>query len=360
VSQPPTCVIYNPAAGRGRARDLVNQVRTWAAPGAEMRETSAPGHGVELARAAADEGFERVIAAGGDGTVNEVANGLMRADRRATMGVWPLGSSNDYAFALGLDDWFRAEGKGVPLRPRAADVGVVSGGRREHFYLNCAGVGFNGMVALDSRKIRWLRGMPLYALAYLRCLLWHFRAPPAVVEWGDGVGHPTPSGELRSPGDPSPTGRGGGRGVSPQVQPPPPLPAGEGSARREAGGPGVGMSTKWMSLTSPLLALTVNVGVREGGFPITPAARVDDGRFDFVHVADLRRWDLIRLLPALMAGKIPADEPKIRTGTAARVRVTSGVPLCCHADGEFACVPADGVTELTFDTLPGRVTVEGA
>jgi diacylglycerol kinase (ATP) len=264
-----------------------------------MRETSAPGHGVELARAAADEGFERVIAAGGDGTVNEVANGLMRASRRATMGVWPLGSSNDYAFALGLDGWFKAAGKGVPLRPRAADVGVVSGGRREHFYLNCAGVGFNGMVALDSRKIRWLRGMPLYALAYLRCLLWHFRAPATRVEVDDTT-HST-----------------------------------------------------------PLLALTVNVGVREGGFPITPAARVDDGRFDFVHVADLRRWDLIRLLPALMAGKIPADEPKIRTGTASRVRVTSDVPLCCHADGEFACVPADGVTELTFDTLPGRVTVEG-
>ena len=299
MAHPPTCIVYNPAAGRGRARKLVNKVRTWAAASAELRETTAPGHGAELAQSAAEEGFTRVIAAGGDGTVNEVANGLMRAARPATMGVWPLGSSNDYAFALGLTDWWMTEGKGVALRPRAVDVGQVTGGRREHFYLNCAGVGFNGMVALDSRRIRWLRGMPLYALAYLRCLMWHFRTPVTRVEL-DGE-----------------------------------------------------------AVSAPLLALTVNVGIREGGFPITPHAKVDDGRFDFLHVADLRRWDLIRMLPRLMAGNIPTDHPKIRPGTAARVRVVSDTPLCCHADGEFACVPADGVRELTFDTLPGRLMVEG-
>ena len=136
---------------------------------------------------AADEGFERVIAAGGDGTVNEVANGLLRASKPATMGVWPLGSSNDYAFALGLNVWWKTEGKGVSLRSRAVDVGQVKGGERELFYLNCAGVGFNGMVALDSRQIRWLRGMPLYGLAYLRCLMWYFRTPVTRVELDDAT-----------------------------------------------------------------------------------------------------------------------------------------------------------------------------
>lgn len=299
MAHPPTCVIFNPAAGRGRARKLVNKVRTWAAPSAELRPTSAPGHGVELARQAADEGFERVIAAGGDGTVNEVGNGLMLANRPATMGVWPLGSSNDYAFSLGLDTWWKRQGNGVTLQRRAVDVGAIRGAKREHFYLNCAGVGFNGMVALDSRRIRWLRGMPLYALAYLRAMMWHFRAPPTTVQFDD------------------------------------------------------------LQLHTPLLALTVNVGIREGGFPITPRAKLDDGRFDTVHVADLRRWDLIRLLPRLMAGNIPTDHPKIRLGSCKTVRVAAVTPLCVHADGEFACVPADGVTELTFETLPGRLVVEG-
>lgn len=298
MAQPPTCVIFNPAAGRGRARKLIDRVRAWAAPGAELRPTSEPGHGAELARIAADEGFERVIAAGGDGTVNEVGNGLMRASKAAVMGVWPLGSSSDYAFSLGLSDWWAKRGNGVELHRQAVDVGAVRGAKREHFYLNCAGVGFNGMVALDSRRIRWLRGMPLYALAYLRSLMWYFRAPATRVQLDE------------------------------------------------------------LKLDTPLLALTVNVGIREGGFPITPNAKVDDGRFDFVHVADLRRWDLIRLLPRLMAGNLPTDHPKIRTGMASRVQVISQTPLCVHADGEFTCVPADGVTELTFETLPGRLVVE--
>jgi diacylglycerol kinase (ATP) len=298
VPYPPTCVIYNPAAGRGRARKLVDKVRTWAAGGAEVRATTGPGHGAELAKAAAEEGFERVIAAGGDGTVNEVGNGLLRASRPAVMGVWPLGSSNDYAFSLGLTDWWKRQGDGVPLRRRAVDVGATKSSKGEHFYLNCAGVGFNGMVALDSRRIRWLRGLPLYALAYLRALVWYFRAPVTRVRFDD------------------------------------------------------------TEVSTPLLALTVNVGVREGGFPITPNAQLDDGRFDYVLAADLRRWDLISILPRLMAGKLPTDHPKIRLGTCTKVVVSGETPLCVHADGEFACIPADRVTEMTFDTLPGRLTVE--
>lgn len=255
---------------------------------------------MELARQAADEGFERVIAAGGDGTVNEVGNGLLRAAKPAVMGVWPLGSSNDYAFALGLTEWLKRQGGGVPLRRRAVDVGATRSSKGEHFYLNCAGVGFNGMVALDSRRIRFLRGMPLYALAYLRAMAWYFRTPTTRVRFDAA------------------------------------------------------------EVVSPLLALTVNVGIREGGFPITPAAKLDDGQFDYVHVADLRRWDLIRLLPRLMAGKLPTDHPKIRLGTCTQVAVSGETPLCVHADGEFACVPADGVTQMTFDTLAGRLTVEAA
>jgi diacylglycerol kinase family enzyme len=261
--------------------------------------TREPGHALELAEQAAAAGFEVVVAAGGDGTVNEVGNGLLRANRRAVMGVWPLGSSNDYAFALGLGKWWKRRGDGAGLRRRTVDIGVIRGRGREHFYLNCAGVGFNGMVALDSRRIRWLRGMPLYALAYLRAMAWYFRTPVTRVGLDE------------------------------------------------------------LELVSPLLALTVNLGIREGGFPITPSARVDDGRFDFVHVADLRRWELIANLPRLMAGNIPTNHPKIRTGTAARIQVKSDAPLCVHADGEFACVPADGVMELTFEILAGRLVVEG-
>src|SRR5437762_2092597 len=103
----PECVIYNPAAGRGRARRLVARLRQLRGPEFDLRPTAGPDHAAELAVWAVEAGHTTVIAAGGDGTVNEVANGLMRAARPAVvLGVWPAGSANDYAFTLGIDgDW---------------------------------------------------------------------------------------------------------------------------------------------------------------------------------------------------------------------------------------------------------------
>ncbi|MBK7217076.1 MAG: acylglycerol kinase family protein [Candidatus Promineofilum sp.] len=66
--------------------------------------TQRPGHATELAAAAAGEGYDLVAAAGGDGTVNEVVNGLVGAGERASlpMGIIPIGSGNDLAFGLGI------------------------------------------------------------------------------------------------------------------------------------------------------------------------------------------------------------------------------------------------------------------
>src|SRR5271154_5693799 len=97
------CVIFNPAAGRGRARRLIERLRRAQGSAIDVRPTSGPGHGVELAEEAVQDGHTTVIAAGGDGTVHEVANGLIRAGRpEVVFGVWPIGSANDYAYALGV------------------------------------------------------------------------------------------------------------------------------------------------------------------------------------------------------------------------------------------------------------------
>jgi diacylglycerol kinase (ATP) len=102
----------------------------------------------------------------------------------------------------------------------------------------------------------------------------------------------------------------------------------------------------------------VNIGQKEGGFPITRGAKLDDGLFDFLHVADVRRWELLRYLPGLILGRLPLGHAKIQTGTTSRVHLTSANPLCVHADGEFVCQPLDGVTELTFEMLPQKLMVE--
>src|SRR5215210_8026673 len=87
-----TCVIYNPAAGRGKARSRLEAARRRFGPDVVYRPTDGPWHAAELARKAAAEGFARVVAAGGDGTVHEVANGLLAAGRdEVILSVWPLG-----------------------------------------------------------------------------------------------------------------------------------------------------------------------------------------------------------------------------------------------------------------------------
>src|ERR1700730_5811446 len=96
-----TCVIFNPVSGRRRARERVRRLmETWAGKVA-FRPTQGRGQGIELARQAAEEGFARAAAAGGDGTAHEVATGLLSSQRTdVTFAVLPVGSANDYAHSV--------------------------------------------------------------------------------------------------------------------------------------------------------------------------------------------------------------------------------------------------------------------
>src|SRR5262249_30100354 len=139
-----TCVIYNPAAGRGLARRLIAKLRRERGGTFDFRPTSAAGHGRELAERAVEAGHDTVIAAGGDGTVHEVANGVLRAGRAGVVfGVWPIGSANDYAYALGVGrDWpLCGEARGRLVK-RAVDGGRVTGGRPVGYFVDGLRLGF--------------------------------------------------------------------------------------------------------------------------------------------------------------------------------------------------------------------------
>jgi diacylglycerol kinase family enzyme len=295
---PGTCVIYNPAAGRGRAERLLKSLPPALASGVELRPTSRAAHAEELAREAADAGFAKVVAAGGDGTVHEVANGLLRSGRDAVFGVWPIGSANDFAFTLGMTEWWKRHTESPPTETLAIDVGRAVAGPRERFFVCNLGVGFNGMVNGEARKTRWLAGLPLYAWAFIKSMVKHFHTPT------------------------------------------------------------LGISFDGREVTTPTLALSVLNGQREGNFPLRPGARLDDGLFDYMHATRLTRWHLMRFLPAMVRGKLPENHKLVTLGRAGRIRVTSATPLCVHADGEFVCVPEDGMQELMVEVLPKRLKVE--
>ncbi len=291
------CVIFNARAGSGRAAQRLRRLRRVLGPHAEFRPTTGRGHGEELALEAAQAGFPIVVAAGGDGTVHEVANGLLRSGRPdATLAVLPLGSANDYAASLGLgaDWWLRPD---PAVAPAPVDVGVVrEPGGRQTYFVNNLGIGLTGAVALEAERIR-LRGLSRYMIGLLRTLCYRYHYPLTAVTL-------------------------------------------DGETRRE-----------------PTLALTLGIGKREGNFVLVPDAQLDDGLFDYVHAGALTRRTLLRLVPAGVAGRLPTDYPGLRLGRCRRASVQSEVPLAAHTDGEFFCRPEQQVRTLEVDLLPGRLRV---
>jgi diacylglycerol kinase family enzyme len=99
-----TLFIFNPIANLGRAWPVASNIRRVADElgGADWSGTVYPGHAAEIAENAARQGYKRVVATGGDGTIHEVINGLMavEAEKRPLLGIVPVGSGNDFAGTL--------------------------------------------------------------------------------------------------------------------------------------------------------------------------------------------------------------------------------------------------------------------
>jgi len=135
----------NPAAGGGRSRKLLGPaLERLQASGIEVRvaETRAPGGATAIAREAYGRGIRNFIAVGGDGTANEVANGLVNTD--VALGLFPIGMGNDFSRALGYPRRRKQLGAFLAsARTRRIDVGDVNG----RVFLNAAGVGIDGHVA---------------------------------------------------------------------------------------------------------------------------------------------------------------------------------------------------------------------
>jgi diacylglycerol kinase (ATP) len=160
------------------------------------------------------------------------------------------------------------------------------------------GVGFNGAVTLESRRIRRLQGVWLYSLALFRAFWYRFAAPIMTIQIDETV------------------------------------------------------------YRLPTLALSVAIGRREGNFVLAPHALLDDGLFDYLHVGSLRRWELFRYFPAIISGNLPSDHPAIRTGRCRHVNVHADAPLIVHLDGELFSRPEDGVCDLEMQILPAALRVQ--
>ena len=171
-------LIINPNASKGRgksrAREIQALFRTFGRE-CTVAYTRAPGHAESLAKRGALYGYDTIVAAGGDGTVNEVVNGLMKSGSSdARMGIIPIGRGNDFAWMAGIP---RNQKEAVRLIAQGhstdIDVGLCrcAGFPDGVYFVNGAGFGFEPMVNFRAMGYKHINGMLSYAVAFIYILL---------------------------------------------------------------------------------------------------------------------------------------------------------------------------------------------
>jgi diacylglycerol kinase (ATP) len=304
---PRFAIIVNPVSGRGageKAIPYIQQAMQSAGLDFDIQRTSRPWHAAELTQQAVAAGFDKVVGVGGDGTANEVINGLMLAKEaglgRAAMGMLAVGRGNDFAFGmgipLGLEAGCRALAQG---EKRFIDVGRVAGGDypQGRYFGNGVGIGFDAVVGFEALKMTRLSGFPSYIIAALKTIFLYYTAPVVRLEFDGQV------------------------------------------------------------ITQPMLMVSIMNGRRMGGgFMMAPAARGDDGWFDLCIASQVSRARIFTLIPHFLRGT-QAEQKPIRMARACFVRASAlEGTLPAHADGETLCTHG---SQLEIQILPAQIELIG-
>ncbi|RMG67218.1 MAG: diacylglycerol kinase family lipid kinase [Nitrospirae bacterium] len=173
--------IVNPVAGGGRGERILSELhRQIKSRGlnASVLMTTKPGEGTSLAEILAERGFNPVVAVGGDGTVNEVVNGI--ALKGITLGVVPAGSGNDFVHMLGFPERFKQDHWDALFQRQTGnvDLGICNG----RYFINGMGFGFDALVASEVSEAKGARS---YLFSVIKNLL--FYREPVVFSIKDGT-----------------------------------------------------------------------------------------------------------------------------------------------------------------------------
>jgi diacylglycerol kinase (ATP) len=275
-----TGVILNPHAAGGRAlKTLPRVTRALTELGVRfsLYVTSGPHEAQAMGLQFANDGVERVIAVGGDGTFNEVANGLLKADRLVPMGIIPAGTGCDLPRTLGLtsksvEEAVRIACLGTTTR---IDVGFAQCDTGEsRYFINVAGLGFDATVADRVARTK-LPGGKISYLAALASSLARYKNISVTV------------------------------------------------------------TSDTLSVQTRAVFVTVaNARYFGGGFMITPMADVADAKLDLAIIGDLSIPELLRNIPSVYRGK-HTNHPKFTHAQCTHVRVESNELAIVQVDGEI-------------------------
>ena len=296
-------IILNPMADMGNAWRVARDLRsiTEQHGGVDWSGTVYPGHAIQLAQQAGEQGYDMVIAMGGDGTIHEVINGLMKVseEKRPILGIVPVGSGNDFAHGLHVSRT-STEALTCALDGEAStvDLGLMTDehGHKEYFD-NTLGIGFGAVVTIRSHKLPVLRGFLMYLTAVIQTIILNHNAMAMQIETDD---------------------------------------------------------QKW---EQSVIYLVICNGPREGGgFLIAPDAKIDDGLFHYAMITNVSRAMMFRIVPEVMKGTHGRFK-QVRMGTCKKFTLSADRPLYIHADGEIFTGPGTDLRKVSFEILPNALKV---
>lgn len=312
---PGILVIYNPVAGRGRVQEHWPQVERAmkdANLSFDVSATQAPLDAAAMAEKAYGR-YSAVVAVGGDGTIHEVVNGLLRGSQEGetlSLGIVPLGNGDDFAKVIPPATpvggkpftWELAVRKLVHGQSQLFDAGRMQSdcsnprfGQDPHYFMNIIDVGFGAMATQNFTTIpKFIKGMAAYMTTVLKTLI-NYPVLPLRIQLDD---------------------------------------------------------QKPFEQAVTILAIS-NGRCFGNGFWITPDASAEDGILDIAYVQKIGRLEILRLIPKLLNGT-HIHEPVVKMNQVERIIIESNDPLVVEADGEIPYLDAH---KLEVTLLPKKLRV---
>jgi YegS/Rv2252/BmrU family lipid kinase len=293
-------IVLNPYANRWGAKSKATAIKAAceaAGVACDISTTAGAGEGEELAIKATTGNYDAIVAAGGDGTVHEVINGLIMVSADGPtlpFGVIPIGTGNDFNDMAGLPRNLQHSVKIIADgRTRQVDAGRLDYDGKTRFFCNNCALAMEPMVTLENIRIKRLSGNIRYVVALVKALAklkaWEMR-----VVWDNG------------------------------------------------------------SFNGPTYLLSVCNSPRTGGiFPMAPEAKMDDGLFDLITIPKVSKPTVLLLLARLFAGTHVKDK-RVTHQRISNLDIKSkpGTPI--HADGEIL---AEAATQINYKVIPGKITL---
>jgi YegS/Rv2252/BmrU family lipid kinase len=297
-----TKVIVNPVAGANttyRKWPAISELLQSGGMPFEYQYTEGIGHAIELAREATSSGYQFLVAVGGDGTVNEVANGILQSNDscEATIGIISTGTGGDFIRTAGITkDYIKACASICGAKKRMIDVGVAeymkNGEPCRRYFINSAGIGFDAQaIEAASHLPKIFGGTVPYVLGLLQSVI---------------------------------------------------------SYKNKRVDVSIGDKSEQKRVLTMVMANGCYFG---GGMCIAPNADIYDGLFDVVSVGDIGKIDLLKTFPKIYKGT-HVTHPAVKIERASCVEINSPDKVYIEADGEFL-----GECPASFKIMPAALSL---